>query len=128
MIITDDKVFLNLFKDDNSYFNLTFSEFESLLEEYKNVDLKPCEMFDIPNTKAYFSNDSDKHEFNCKIYKTMMGSDKWIMLMKDNTEGYALYLNPATNKFELSWYNVNLKEPLSEDEEEKIRTCYVPIF
>ncbi|MBE6494411.1 MAG: hypothetical protein E7Z84_07380 [Methanosphaera stadtmanae] len=127
MIITEDEVLLNLIKEDNSYYNLTFSEFESLLDEYKNVELKPREMLDIPDTKAYFSNDHNKHEFNCKIYKTMMGLDKWIMLMKDDVEGYALYLNPATNKYELAWYNVNLKEPISEDEEDKIRTCYVPI-
>ena len=126
MIITEDKVFLDLLKDDTFYSKLTLSEFEYLLREYKNVELKPREMITIPHAKAFFCEDSEKHEFICRVYKTMMGSSKWIMLMKDNIEGYALYRNPATNKMELAWYNTNLNEPLSEEEERKIRTCYVP--
>ncbi len=126
MIIKDDDVFIDVVVENVKFSHLSLRNVEELLSEYKNIDLNPKEMMDIPNCFAYFSGDNDNNEFTCKIYKTMFGLDTWIMLMKDNCEGYALYENPESHEYELAWYHRTLEEPLSEDEEKKMITCYVP--
>jgi hypothetical protein len=47
--------------------------------------------------------------------------------MKDDVEGYALYENPQTERMQLAWYHRKLDKPLTQDEEEKLITCYVPV-
>lgn len=128
MIIYDKNIFLDIVIDDEKFSKLTIRNVEELLEKFKyeNNDLKPKEIVNIPNCFAYFSDDRENNKFTCKIYKTSTGTDRWIMLMKDENEGYALYENPASNEYELAWYHKKLEEPVSELEEEKIRTCYVP--
>lgn len=128
MIICDKNIFLDIVLNDEKISHLTIREVEELLSEmkYDNNELKPKEMTSIPNCYAYFSEDNENNEFICKVYKTSVGSDRWIMLMKDENEGYALYENPKNKEYELAWYHKKLEEPLSPLEEEKIRTCYVP--
>lgn len=126
MIVRD--VFLDVVIDGDVFFGLGLSEVEDLLSKFKDdyIDLKPKEIRSIPNCFAYFSDDADNNRFMCKIYKTSFDKDRWIMLMKDDCEGYALYKNPSDDAYELAWYHSKLEEPLSESEEERIRTCYNP--
>lgn len=126
MIIKDENVFIDIVVDDVKHCSLTLREVEELLGEYKIIDLNPKEMVDIPDCFAYFNGDDNNNEFACKIYKTMFGLDTWIMLMKDNCEGYALYENSESHEYELAWYHRKLEEPLSQSEEKKMITCYVP--
>ncbi|OED29709.1 hypothetical protein [Methanosphaera sp. WGK6] len=128
MIITDDEVLLDLTIDDNIYLNLKLSDVEELLLSYKLSAklLKPKESFSLNNIYMSFSDDSDKNKFFCRIYKTLEGTDRWILFMMDNIEGYALYMDPTTNKMVLSWYNSLLNEPLNEESERDMITCYVP--
>jgi hypothetical protein len=88
--------------------------------------MKPKEMHSIPNCYAYFNDDDENNKFVCKIYKTSTGTDRWIMLMYDENEGYALYQNPENNEYQLAWYHKKLEKPLTKKEEEKIRKCYSP--
>lgn len=129
MIIDDNNVLIDIVLDNERFSNLNFFEVEKLLLKYKEHynNLMPKEMTSIPNCFAYFSNDINNNEFICKIYKTSFDTDRWIMLMKDDYEGYALYKNPSNNKYEIAWYHSELEEPLDANEEEKIRTCYNPI-
>jgi hypothetical protein len=83
-------------------------------------------MHSIPNCYAYFNDDDENNKFVCKIYKTCTGTDRWIMLMYDENEGYALYQNPENNEYQLAWYHKKLEKPLTKKEEEKIRKCYSP--
>lgn len=126
MIIKDENVFIDVAVDGVKHSRLCLREVEQLLGNHKIIDLNPKEMVDIPNSFAYFSDDVDNNEFACKIYKTMYGSDTWIMLMKDNCEGYALYENPESREYELAWYHRKLEKPLSPEQERKMITCYVP--
>ncbi|MBR0471871.1 MAG: hypothetical protein IJI98_04155 [Methanosphaera sp.] len=129
MIISDDNVFLDIVIDDEKFSCLKFSEVEELLHEYKykNNEMLPKEMISIPNCYAYFNKDDENNRFTCKIYKTLLGSDRWIMLMYDENEGYALYQNPENKKYQLAWYHTKLEKPLSPSEEKKIMKCYCPI-
>lgn len=128
MIIRDCDVFLDVVIGDERFFSLCLSEVEDLLSEYKDKydDLMAKQMVSIPDCFAYFTGDVDNNRFTCKIYKTSFGNDRWIMLMWDDYEGYALYKNPENSEYELAWYHSRLDEPLSESEEEKIRKCYNP--
>ncbi len=128
MIIHDDNVLVDVRLNDVFHYGLTLRGIEELLGKYKdhNNEMKAKEMIGIPNCYAYFSEDNENNEFVCKIYKTSLGMDRWIMLMKDEFEGYALYENPESHEYELAWYHGKLDEPLSSAEEEKIRTCYNP--
>lgn len=126
MIIKDDNIFIDIYIDGKHFSNLSLGKVEELLSEYKNIDLKSKEMSDIPNCFAYFSGDVDNNEFICRIYKTSFGLDRWIMLMKDDREGYALYENPDSHEYELAWYRSDLEEPLDEIEEKKMISCYIP--
>ncbi len=127
MIINDTDIFLDIFIGNDKFSRLSLREVEERLSTYKNIELKPKEMATIQNCYAYFCRDNDNNKFTCKIYKTSFGIDRWIMLMKDDYEGYALYENPESHEYELAWYHSKLEEPLSEDEEKKMITCYVPI-
>ena len=126
MIIKDENVFIDIVLNGHTYSHLSLGEVEQLLEEHKIIDLNPKEMADIENCFAYFNGDDDNNEFACRIYKTMLGTDTWIMLMKDDCEGYALYENPISHQYELAWYHRKLEEPLTESEEKKMITCYIP--
>lgn len=126
MIIKDENVFIDIVINEKRYSHLSLEEVEQLLEEHKIIDLNPKEMVDIENCFAYFEGDDDNNEFACRIYKTMLGTDTWIMLMKDDCEGYALYENPESHQYELAWYHRKLEEPLTESEEKKMITCYIP--
>lgn len=128
MIISGNDVKLNIFWNDKVYESLTFSEVEELFKEYKDgiCELKPQEMMSIPDCYAIFCEDNSNNKFECKIYKTLYDKDIWTMLMKDNYEGYALYQNPKTGKYEISWYHTKLTKPLDKKEEEKMITCYIP--
>lgn len=126
MIIKDENVFIDIVINEKRYSHLSLEEVEQLLEEHKIIDLNPKEMVDIENCFAYFEGDDDNNEFACRIYKTMLGTDTWIMLMKDDCEGYALYENPESHQYELAWYHRKLEEPLTESEEKKRITCYIP--
>lgn len=129
MIIRDENIKLNLFLNNKEYYNVSFDEIESLLGLYKDKlknSLKPKEMVSVDNAYVYFTGDNTKNRFYCKIYKTCSGPDVWILLLIDDKEGYALYENPLTNKHELAWYRTDLIEPLSEENERKLITCYVP--
>jgi hypothetical protein len=126
MIIKDENIFIDISVDGKIFSNLTLRQVEDLLSKYKNIDLKSKKMSAIPNCYAYFSSDIDNNEFLCKIYKTSFGLDRWIMLMKDDYEGYALYENPESHEYELAWYHSELEEPLSETEEKKMINCYIP--
>ena len=111
------------------YNDLTVDEFEDIL--YENMldvgdSLNSKEMIFIDDAYASFCDDESKNIFYCAIYKTAFGKDKWFMLMKDDKEGYAIYINPSKNEKELAWYHKNLEEPLTPDEELKLITCYVP--
>ncbi len=128
MIFSEDDILLNLNLDGNFYEKLTLGEVEYLLHDYKSSCgvLKSKEVFNIPDAFMYFAGDEDKNLFSIKIYKTLEGTDIWILFMMNNVEGYALYNNFSTNKLELAWYNANLKEPLSQEKEKEFITCYVP--
>lgn len=129
MIICDENIKLNLFLNNKEYYNVSFDELESLLSSYKDKlknSLKPKEIVSIDNAYVYFTDDNKKNKFYCKIYKTSCGPDVWILLLIDEIEGYALYENPVTNKHELAWYRTDLIEPLSEENERELITCYVP--
>ncbi|MCD7781916.1 MAG: hypothetical protein LUG89_04420 [Methanosphaera sp.] len=129
MIFKDGEVLLNIYINNKLYEDLSLSDTHSLLEDYKistSTHMDACDLIRVNGVSMYFSGDPDKHIFYCYIYKTMTGTDRWIMFMKDDNEGYALYLNPATNKYEISWYNRSLSRPLDQIDEEKIITCYVP--
>ena len=127
MIFCD--VFLDVYYKNSWHKSLALEEVEDLLSDFKNniIEIEPKEMISIPDCYAYFSEDNNLNRFDCKIYKTLYGTDTWIMLMKDNYEGYALYKNPVTKKFEISWYHSKLKEPLDIKEEEKMISCYYPL-
>ena len=125
-MIIDDTITLDLYLDEKEYLEITLYRFYELLEKYVlDFTPKPTEMIEIPNAVVNFS-ENNNYKFSCHIYKTTVGKDKWILLMQDDIEGYALYENPATHKLELAWYNTTLDNVLPEDEQEKIRTCYVP--
>lgn len=128
MIIDDENIFLDIIIDDEKFSKLSILEVEKLLSKYKyeNNKIKPKEMISIPNCYAYFCDDEEYNEFSCKIYKTMFGTDRWVMLMYDENEGYALYQNPENKKYQLAWYHRKLEEPLSPIEEKKIMKCYFP--
>lgn len=126
MIFKDENIFIDISIDGKHFSNLSLRKVEELLSKYKNIDLESKEMSDIPNCFAYFSSDVENNEFSCKIYKTSFGLDRWIMLMKDDCEGYALYENPKSHEYELAWYHSELEEPLGEIEEKKLITCYIP--
>lgn len=129
MIIPEDKILINLEINNNFYGNLTLSDAEKLLKPYKTSlknNLKPKETIMVPGSYMYFSCDENKNRFSCKIYKTSTGTDRWILFMMNDIEGYALYMNPVTKKMELAWYNTQLNEPLNKEDEQKQITCYVP--
>lgn len=129
MIIPEDKILINLEINNNFYNNLTLTDAEKLLKPYKTSlknNLKPKEIITVPGSYMYFSCDENKNRFSCKIYKTSTGTDRWILFMMDDIEGYALYMNPVTKKMELAWYNTLLNEPLNKEDEQKQITCYVP--
>lgn len=126
MIIKDENIFIDILINGKKFSKLNLRKVEELLSEYKNIDLKSKEIVDIPNCFAYFCSDIENNEFICKIYKTSFGLDRWIMLMKDDYEGYALYENPESHEYELAWYHSSLEEPLDENEEKKRITCYIP--
>ncbi|WP_455645715.1 hypothetical protein [Methanosphaera sp.] len=128
MIISEDEVLLDLTIDDKFYPNLKLSEVEELLNSYKLSvgDLKPMKYVLLDNIFMSFSEDLDKNKFFCRIYKTLEGTDRWILFMMDDIEGYALYMDPTTNKMVLAWYNSSLNEPLDEESEKKVMTCYIP--
>ena len=125
MIIDDKDIYLDIIIDDKKFSSLSIKEVEELLQKYKNVNNKmlPKEMISIPNCYAYFSEDN---KFTCKIYKTAFGTDRWIMLMHDENEGYALYQNPENKEYQLAWYHRQLEKPISPSEEDKMRKCYSP--
>ena len=129
MIINESDVKINLIYDGNLHSNLKLSEVEEFLSVHKqsHTDMKAREMIRIDDTSMYFSQDKDKNIFYPYVYKTSMGSDKWIVFMKDDVEGYALYENPQTERMQLAWYHRKLDKPLTQDEEEKLITCYVPV-
>ncbi len=129
MIIRDDGVLLCVCVDGILHRGLRLVDVEALLSGYKNKysDLDAKQMISIPDCFAYFSEDDDFNRFVCKVYKTSFGNDRWIMLMSDDCEGYALYENPESGGYELAWYHCRLDEPLSESEEEKVMTCYNPL-
>lgn len=128
MIISDENILLDVVLNDEKFSGLSIHEVEELLSEYKykNNELKPKEMINIPHCYAYFSEDNENNRFTCKIYKTLHGTDRWIMLMYDEKEGYALYQNPENQKYQLAWYHTELEKPLTNNQEEKIRKCYCP--
>lgn len=128
MIISDENIFLDIVVNDEKFSHLCIREVEELLNRYKyeNDEMEAKEMISIPNCYAYFCEDNENNEFTCKIYKTSFGTDRWIMLMHDESEGYALYENPENNEYQLAWYHTKLEEPLSPGEEKKMITCYVP--
>lgn len=129
MIISEDKILINLEFNNTLYSNLTLTDVEKLLKPYKTSlksNLKPKEIITVPDCYMYFACDENKNQFSCKIYKTSTGTDRWILFMMDNIEGYALYMNPVTKKMELAWYNILLNEPLNKENEQKQITCYVP--
>ncbi|RAP52275.1 MAG: hypothetical protein BZ138_03415 [Methanosphaera sp. rholeuAM270] len=128
MIFVDSSIFLDIVWNGDRYFHLSIREVEELLSKikYENNELKAKEMISIPDCYAYFSEDIENNKFLCKIYKTSFGSDRWIMLMKDENEGYALYENPESREYELAWYHAKLEKPLTPAEEEKMITCYRP--
>lgn len=126
MIIKDENIFIDICINGKLFSNLSLRKVEELLSKYKNIDLSSKEISTIPNCFAYFSSDNNNNEFTCKIYKTSFGLDRWIMLMKDDYEGYALYENPESHEYELAWYHSELEEPLDENEEKKMISCYIP--
>lgn len=128
MIIDEEDVKINIINEDNLHSNLKLSEAEDLLSGYKDtcVNLKPKDMVMINGTTMYFSDDENKNLFYPHIYKTSEGSDKWILFMKDDNEGYALYKNPQTDKMQLAWYHRKLIKPLNDKDEKKLITCYQP--
>ena len=131
MIISDENVHLDINLDGEFFGDLTFAEVEDLLGDFKislKESMEPREVVCVPGGVMYFSCDEDRHPFFIRIYKTLVGSDRWILFMKDDNEGYALYLNPASCKYELAWYMMYLNEPLCKEDELKLRTCYVPEF
>ncbi len=130
MILRENDVLLNITKDDKLHENLTISDTEKLLKPYRDsteVDISKKSTIDVPGVTMYFANDENKNIFQCEIYRTIDGSERWIMFMKDDVEGYALYYNPASKEYEMAWYNSTLKDPVDEEEEKKMITCYVPI-
>ncbi|MBE6485855.1 MAG: hypothetical protein E7Z85_03305 [Methanosphaera stadtmanae] len=126
MIFKDENIFIDICIDGKCFSKLSLIQVEELLSEYKNIDLMSKEMSIIPNCYAYFNSDINNNKFTCKIYKTSFGLDRWIMLMKDDYEGYALYKNPNTHEYELAWYHSELEKPLDEIEEKKMISCYIP--
>lgn len=126
MIINDSKVKINLELGGVLHEMLSFEMVDRMLSPFKNQEILPKQMISIPNCYAYFSSDNENNCFVCKIYKTSFGTDIWIMLMKDEKEGYALYQNPESLEYEIAWYHSKLEEPLAPDEEKKLITCYVP--
>ena len=128
MIIKEDDVLLDISINNKFYSHLSFLQVMNLLEHYVSDvgDLEPMTSKVVHGVYMYFSCDEDRHRFYTKIYKTMHGTDRWILFMKDENEGYAIYMNSVTNKIELSWYNRLLNEPLNKEEERKRITCYVP--
>lgn len=128
LIVRDCDVFLDVVVGGVRFCSLRLCEVEDLLSGYKfeHDDLTPKQMLSIPDCFAYFSDDVDNNRFVCKVYKTSFGTDRWIMLMWDDCEGYALYENPESGEYELAWYYCGLEEPLSDAEEEKLRSCYCP--
>lgn len=129
MIVRGCCVFLDVVVGGECFVCLSLSEVEDLLSRYKYEydDLVAKQMVTIPDCFAYFNGDVDNNRFTCKVYKTSFGNDRWIMLMWDDCEGYALYKNPSNDEYELAWYHSGLEKPLSEADEEKIRTCYNPL-
>lgn len=128
MIINSSRVKLNISLAGIVHENLSLEKVDSLLGPFKNQEILPKQMISIPNCHAVFCSDVDNNKFDCKVYRTTLGNDRWIMLMKDDFEGYALYENPVSRKMELAWYHRKLDEPLSQEEEKKMITCYVPEF
>lgn len=128
MIINEDDVLLDISINSKLYPHLSFLQAMNLLEHYMSDvgHLEPMTSKRVSGVYMYFSCDEDRHKFCTKIYKTMHGTDRWILFMKDENEGYAFYMNSVTNKIELSWYSRLLNEPLNEEEERKMITCYVP--
>lgn len=128
MIIDENDVKINLMYKDNLHSNLKLCEVEEFLFKYKeiNTNMESRQMIRIDETSVYFSDDADKNLFYPYVYKTSEGNDKWIMFMKDDVEGYALYKNPQTDKMQMAWYHRKLDKPLTQVEEEKLITCYVP--
>lgn len=128
MIISDDVVHINIKTKDNLYANLKFDEVEEFLSVHKenSGNLQPKESIKIEDIIIYFSDDEDENKFYPYVYKTSMGIDKWVLFLKDQQEGYALYKNPQTDRMELAWYHANLQEPLNKEEELKHITCYIP--
>lgn len=128
MIIDEDDVKINILHKGNLHKQLKLCEVEEFFSDYKKSNTKtgPREMIIIPDTSISFSDDKDNNTFHPYVYKTSEGNDKWILFMKDDVEGYALYKNLQTEMMQLAWYHRRLDKPLTPDEEEKIITCYVP--
>ncbi|RAP53616.1 MAG: hypothetical protein BZ137_06385 [Methanosphaera sp. rholeuAM130] len=128
MIINEDDVKINIVYRGNLHSNLELSEVEDFFSEYKedNDSLKPRETKRIDDSTMHFADDEDKNIFYPYVYKTCEGNEKWILFMKDEMEGYALYENPQTKRMQLAWYHRKLLEPLSPDEEKELITCYQP--
>ena len=128
MIIDEADVKINLICRDNLHSNLKLCEVEEFLSGYKQIhpNMKARQMIKIDETSISFSGDANQNVFYPYVYKTSEGNDKWILFMKDDVEGYALYKNPQTEKMQLAWYHRKLDKPLTPEEEEKIITCYVP--
>lgn len=128
-MIISNEIKVDLFLNDDEYVNISLDRLELLLSPYKEKVqgvLHPKETLSINNAYICFSDDDEKHVFYCKIYKTSVGPDIWILLLADKREGYALYKNPLTNKLELAWYRSDLQEPLSKEMERMKITCYIP--
>ena len=130
MIIYEDDVKINLISRGNLHDGLKLCEVEEFLSGYKDIhkNMQAREMIRIDDNHMYFSDDEDKNIFYPYVYKTCEGADKWILFMKDDVEGYALYENPQTGNMQLAWYHRNLDKPLTQEEEEKLITCYVPTY
>ncbi|RAP48966.1 MAG: hypothetical protein BZ136_04345 [Methanosphaera sp. rholeuAM74] len=127
MIITDALIDLEL--DGRVYRNLSLDDVDELLSCYKDSlakNLEAKKMIEIPHSNASFSLDVNNNNFKCMVYKTSEGLDKWILLMKDEVEGYAMYMNPSTNRIELAWYHRTLQKPLPPQEEKRHITVYIP--
>lgn len=128
MIIKDSSVSISILLEDDVYHGLLLQDADKILSEYKNkyTNLKPRESKKIENAQMYFDDDENKNKFNIEVYKTSQGEDKWILFMKDDIQGYALYENPSTNEYELAWYHSKLDKPLTKEEEKSLINCYIP--
>lgn len=130
MIISSDDTRVNVKIGNKIHENMTLSDlynfFYNCLYNIKDL-MDPREAIAVIDTSIYFACDPDENLFSAKVYQTCEGDERWMIFMADDNEGYALYVNPDTHKAELAWYSSSLDDPISEEKEEELRTCYVPI-